>query len=87
MDQLNLIDRERKYFHSAMRSWYESWLRSILEKVAAHVCNCGVVYHSDADMQRGAYESTVQRSVKSLLVSLGRSLEDLRRDDVLANPQ
>lgn len=35
----------------------------------------------------GAYESTKQQSVHSLLASFDRSLEHLRRDDTLADPQ
>lgn len=52
-----------------------------MSKVAGPTRDCGVVYHADVDPKLGAYESTLQRGVHSMLQSLDHSLEYLRRDN------
>lgn len=55
--------------------------------VVARTPDCGVGHLSEADTQLRAYEPTVQQSFHSALAIFVWSLEDFRRNDVLADPK
>lgn len=58
---------------------------SILEQVTGLFRDLGVIYYFNIYRLLGAYETSSQRSGPSVLVSLDRSLEILRRNGLPAD--
>lgn len=66
---------------------YETCLPLDLSGILVRIRDCCAAYPSHADLQLEANESTIQKGVHSIPVSLSHSLGHLRRNDAPADFQ
>lgn len=70
-----LVNSARAFHYSDIFYAYETCLQALLSEVAGRIRDCRPMYHSDVETQLGAYESTIQQVVHSILTSPDPSLE------------